>query len=413
MTIQVISPLQTKQRIEFIDILRGFALFGVLVINVYTFSKPPSGHIGSNYNDLHGFQEIFAWFINIFITGKFYTIFSFLFGLGFAIQIERLKNKTDKYISTYVRRLLILIVFGLIHGIFLYTGDILKLYALNGFLLLLFRNSSPKKIIWWAISLTIAMILLFSLATIGESFESNKAKKTDNPVIEKKNEDRLTHKEKEAIWTKTYQNGNFIEISKTRVEIMIDNESIGLYFISPIIILPLFLMGAYFGKKKIFQNLKANKKLFRKMQLWGLFIGLLLSTALVAESILLDNDSGTLKSFISQLNNIALASFLIGTTALLFLNNKLSVLYKPLKSLGQSALSNYLLQSLLFGLLMFNYGFCLAEKLNVTSLFFIATAIFILQAYISMLWMNKFRFGPAEWLWRSLTYRKFQSMKKI
>lgn len=148
------------------------------------------------------------------------------------------------------------------------------------------------------------------------------------------------------------------------------------------------------------------------MQLWGLLFGILLSAALVAESILYDNESGTLKSFISQLNNIAMASFLVGSAVLLFLNNKLSALYKPLKCLGQSALSNYLLQSLVFGMLMFNYGFGFAGKFNVNEIFCIAVALFILQAYLSVLWMNKFRFGPAEWLWRSLTYRKFQSMKK-
>lgn len=409
MTSQLITPLQAKQRIDFIDILRGFALFGVLIINIYTFSQPPSGHIGSSYNDLHGFQEIFAWFINIFITGKFYTIFSFLFGLGFAIQIERLRSKTDKYISIYVRRLFILIAIGFIHAIFLYTGDILKLYALNGFLLLLFRNSSPKKIFIWAASLSFVMILIFSAATISDM---NQSAESDSTEIETKSDDRLTHKEKEAIWSKTYESGSFYEITKTRIEILYDVEMISFYIISPFVILPLFLMGAYFGKKKIFQNLKANKKLFRKMQLWGLLFGILLSAALVAESILYDNESGTLKSFISQLNNIAMASFLVGSAVLLFLNNKLSALYKPLKCLGQSALSNYLLQSLVFGLLMFNYGFGFAGKFNVSEIFCIAVALFILQAYLSVLWMNKFRFGPAEWLWRSLTYRKFQSMKK-
>lgn len=409
MTSQLITPLQAKQRIDFIDILRGFALFGVLIINIYTFSQPPSGHIGSSYNDLHGFQEIFAWFINIFITGKFYTIFSFLFGLGFAIQIERLRSKTDKYISIYVRRLFILIAIGFIHAIFLYTGDILKLYALNGFLLLLFRNSSPKKIFIWAASLSFVMILIFSAATISDM---NQSAESDSTEIETKSDDRLTHKEKEAIWSKTYENGSLYEITKTRIEILYDVEMISFYIISPFVILPLFLMGAYFGKKKIFQNLKANKKLFRKMQLWGLLFGILLSAALVAESILYDNESGTLKSFISQLNNIAMASFLVGSAVLLFLNNKLSALYKPLKCLGQSALSNYLLQSLVFGLLMFNYGFGFAGKFNVSEIFCIAVALFILQAYLSVLWMNKFRFGPAEWLWRSLTYRKFQSMKK-
>lgn len=409
MTSQLITPLQAKQRIDFIDILRGFALFGVLIINIYTFSQPPSGHIGSSYNDLHGFQEIFAWFINIFITGKFYTIFSFLFGLGFAIQIERLRSKTDKYISIYVRRLFILIAIGFIHAIFLYTGDILKLYALNGFLLLLFRNSSPKKIFIWAASLSFVMILIFSAATISDM---NQSAESDSTEIETKSDDRLTHKEKEAIWSKTYENGSLYEITKTRIEILYDVEMISFYIISPFVILPLFLMGAYFGKKKIFQNLKANKKLFRKMQLWGLLFGILLSAALVAESILYDNESGTLKSFISQLNNIAMASFLVGSAVLLFLNNKLSALYKPLKCLGQSALSNYLLQSLVFGLLMFNYGFGFAGKFNVSEIFCIAVVLFILQAYLSVLWMNKFRFGPAEWLWRSLTYRKFQSMKK-
>ena len=145
-----VGPVSLSERILFIDILRGMALFGILAANMRAFVAPIDayGDIGVLF---HGRADVLAqWFIDTFIQGKFITIFSFLFGMGFAIQLSRAEARGTRFLSFYPRRLLALALFGLIHGLLIWAGDILLTYALSGAILLLFRNRQQKTLLWWA-----------------------------------------------------------------------------------------------------------------------------------------------------------------------------------------------------------------------------------------------------------------------
>src|SRR6202051_363050 len=144
-----VGPASLSERIVFIDVLRGMALFGILAANMRAFFAPLDiyGNIGALYP---GRADVLAQaFIDVFIQGKFISIFSFLFGMGFAIQMSRAEARGVRFLGFYPRRLLALALFGIIHGIFIWAGDILLTYALSGAILLLFRKRQQKTLLWW------------------------------------------------------------------------------------------------------------------------------------------------------------------------------------------------------------------------------------------------------------------------
>ena len=133
-----VGPVARTERIQVIDILRGFALFGILLVNMELFSHPVQQAIFGLKEWTTLADRLAVWGIRFLAEGKFYSLFSFLFGLGFALQILRAEERGTRFVPFYLRRLLILLLIGLAHGIFLWTGDILVLYAILGALLLLF-----------------------------------------------------------------------------------------------------------------------------------------------------------------------------------------------------------------------------------------------------------------------------------
>src|ERR1700676_2244254 len=157
---QSVGPIPLSERILFIDVLRGLALLGILAANMRGFFAPLDCYefIGVLYHSRA--NVIGQGFIDAFIQGKFITIFSFLFGLGFAIQMSRAEAKGVRFMGFYPRRLVVLALFGLLHGMLIWAGDVLLTYAFSGAILLLFRNRQQKTLLWWAGS-------LFALPIVG------------------------------------------------------------------------------------------------------------------------------------------------------------------------------------------------------------------------------------------------------
>lgn len=144
------SPVSLAERIAFIDVLRGMALFGILTANMRAFVAPVDAY--SNINALFpGRADVIAqFFVDWLFKGKFITIFSFLFGLGFAMQMSRSEARAVSFLGSYPRRLAALALIGAIHGFLIWSGDILVTYALSGAMLLAFRHRRQKTLLWWA-----------------------------------------------------------------------------------------------------------------------------------------------------------------------------------------------------------------------------------------------------------------------
>ena len=406
------EPVQVQERIEVLDAIRGFALLGILIANMAYFNSPAAYLEVLGENMWTGFwNTITSSFINLFVQGKFYSIFSFLFGLGFVIFFERAKKRTAKPKRLFYRRLFILLLIGLVHAFFIWYGDILVSYALLGFLLPLFFNKKPKTLIKWAVSLfSVFVLFLFFLAGIlALARLYNEGMITDalQPFYVEM-ESGITNS------IQAYGQGTFSEIMAHRSSECFGGLSqicAGLF-----VIFPLFLFGLYAGKRKIFQNMGTNLTLIRKIWIWSLVIGLTMS---VVKFIFKSLAGAEILSFYTVihagagfLGDTGLCFFFMTSMILLYQNEKWKWKLRPLAYMGRMALSNYLLQSIICTTIFYNYGLGLYGKVGPALGFVLSIAIFIIQMFISKYWLRYYQFGPMEWIWKCLTYGKLFGMKQ-
>ena len=396
------------------DILRGFALFGILFVNMTLFRLPFQIILLPEDASAPWHDQAGMWLIHFLGESKFYSLFSLLFGLGLTLLMDRIEARGGKFVPLYARRLLILLGFGLIHAFLIWIGDILVLYALLGFLLILFLKAKPRTLMIWAIILLVLPLLFTIVPTalieLGRSIPEG-AVQIDQAFADAE----AGYVADVARANQIYSNGTFAEITRQRAY---DYSTMGLgsFFVLGFNVLAMFLLGVWFGKQKIFQNLDANRPFFRKLLLWGLLLGIpgnaiyatmipplsrfepswTLALATIAQSI------GAPMLSLAYVSALAL---LAGTPAW---GKRLSVL----APVGQMALTNYLTQSIVCTLIFYGYGLGLFGKVGAVAGIGLTIAIYLIQIPISHWWMKRFQFGPAEWLWRSLTYLKPQPMRR-
>lgn len=393
-----------------LDVLRGFALFGMLLSNIADWF---SGRMFMTPQGLEmlPFDKIdsFAWtFFKFFIEVKFFTIFSILFGLGFSLQLMRAKDRGVRIVPVYSRRLFFLLLFGLIHLLIFWYGDILTGYALMGFLLILFRKSKNKTLLIWSGVLT---ILIPSLILVGGWYlQRTGIIKTDTGAGPTFGEKAIA-----ALGT-----GSYPEVFQMNLKIW------ARYSLNPILILIFsatlgrFLLGFYIGRKKLLQNAELHLPFFRKVLWWTLIIGLVGNGLLQLPKMLFNQPLFEKSSpftivliIIGLVSNLMLGLAYIAAITLLFQKsnwrNKLSVL----APVGRMALSNYLMQTVISLFIFYGFGFGLISKVGTTLSILISIIIFYAQIVFSRWWLRKFQFGPMEWLWRSLIYQHSQPMRKI
>ncbi len=397
-----IAPLQASERINEIDIVRGFALFGILVENMVIFKYPI---LFERYPSSlpPGIDNTAAWFIQLFFAGKFYMIFAFIFGLGFYFFMERALFQGGDFFSLYRRRLLTLLLIGLMHMILLWIGDILVSYALVGFLLLAFRHSSPKVIKRWIISLAILSSLLYGLLGLYNGFAQVRVGDMFDLYMTANINRILAY----------YANSSYMELLIYRVSSELPNALISLVISVPSV-LALFLCGFYVGKKKIFNNLSENRVLLRKVLLWGLLLGTFFMSLFVAVEAGYWQTGIPARSALLLVSNHAASFFIfpayIALILLLVQGNFFKLLLKPLSAAGRMSLTNYLSQTIICIIIFNGFGFGLVNRLSVTEGILLALAIFLLQVIWSNIWLRRFRYGPMEWLWRVLTYKQLQPL---
>jgi len=390
--INIAAPVQYQERIEIIDIVRGFALMGILIVNMFVFS-------GSDWSkNIAGLWDtIIISFTKLFFIGKFYDIFVFLFGLGFAIFFERIKTKATRPILFFYKRLFILLLIGLAHSFFIWSGDVLVTYALFGFLLPLFFNRKPKTIIIWAFLIFVAFMLVVALEDLSMMINGHYTQLIDN---------------RESMIEKSfcvYGQGTFTEIMALRT-----SETLSKYrgILFPLFTtFPLLLLGLYAGKRVIFQNIEENIALIKKTWKWGLVIGLVMSIVKPVSKNMMATDPYFFYNVISIgvrfLGNIGLCFFFMTSIILLYRNRKWMMRLRPLAYMGRMPLSNYLFQSIVCTTIFYSYGLGLYGKIGVALGLILSVTIFTVQLFISKYWLKHYQYGPVEWFWKSLTYGKF------
>ena len=406
------SPTSEAERIKIVDIVRGFAVFGILVVNMAWFNSPVYLYV----MDVHWWtgtaDRITTWFIRFFAEGKFYSLFSFLFGLGLTLQVTRAEARNARFAPLYRRRLSFLLLIGLVHGFLVWAGDILAAYALLGFLLLLFRNRKPKTLLIWAIICLSIPVLLTGLGVValelGRSFPQSSQQIEASFAQSAEGYRELTEQS-----LRNYSQGSFADIMTQRIKDL-GFMYFALVFIGPNIF-ALFLFGMYVGKRGYFQDIVAHLPLVRRAIWYGLVFGLVGNAVYVIAREYSNPAVPTLMSFVSSaaffVGGPALCIFYLSSLIMLAQNQVWMKRLSPLAAVGRTAVSNYLFQSLICTTIFYSYGFSLYGKVGPALGVVFTVAIFILQLYLSRWWLQRFRFGPVEWLWRSFTYRKVQPMR--
>jgi len=400
---QRVGPITLSERIVFIDVLRGMALFGILAANMRAFFAPLDcyDYIGVLY---HGRADVLAqFFIDALIQGKFISIFSFLFGLGFAIQMSRAEARGVRFLGFYPRRLLALALFGLIHGVFIWAGDILLTYAFSGAILLLFRNRQQKTLLWWAGGLFSLPILL------GTVFLALYFSRFRRPWMEPKPPDL----KKLYVVIDIYAHGSVRQILAQN---WVEWKATVPFQLFAIYAVGLFLLGMWVWRAGIVQRLDEYTPLLKRVCAWCLMAGLMLNIFVAAVKALVPLGTTSLWAWLAGIlfllaAHILSAGYVTGL-ALLFMHADRRRILAPFAAVGRMALTNYLMQSLLCTLFFYHYTTGLFGRIGPAIGLVPTVILYGTQVVFSNWWLERYRFGPMEWLWRGMTYGQLPPLRK-
>jgi uncharacterized protein len=382
------QPIGPTERIDAIDVLRGIALLGVVAMNVVTifrvsiferflFPKPPL-----SFSSIDSTVETI---LMLAVDLKALALFSLLFGAGLAIQFERLA-RSERRTSLLVRRLVVLLAFGLIHLCLIWNGDILTEYALAGFIVLPFLFG-PR----W-------LLAVAALASLGLYLEMQ----VFPPPGLWPGTAAITQDVTDA--NRIYATGGFLDVLAFRLREIPLIAALHVYIFPRTI--GLFLLGAFAWRTGILRSPSRHLLFSIAAACIGLGAALILCHAggLIA--------SGRIHALAEPLGTILLAlgygAGIIGI-ANLASGKRLLGWAAPL---GRMAFTNYLAQSVILGWIFYGYGLGLFGRLGVTSALTIALAIYFVQVPFSAWWLSRYRYGPVEWLWRTLMYGAAQPMRQ-
>jgi len=411
MNTQLPGPVNMADRSAILDILRGFALLGVLLDNLFAFTG--WGFITQVQREAlptwHA-DKIVGMLENVWVNGKFYSLFSLLFGIGFAIILIKNEQKGTNPLKVFYRRLFFLFLFGIIHLFFFWEGDILCLYALLGFTLPLFRKLSDKKIIFLAGALLLSPMLLDIFYIL---FHYNPGLSLENIAqkIDKKNgipADNFGKYlfENNAGWQewRNWQATGYLY----RYAYILGSNRIPK-------VLGMFLLGFYVGRKMMYLHLDEYISLFKKLRFWGFIIGLPSAFACFYFEIFqkhIPSPVGLLHSLFYALSVVPLCLAYTSIICLTWVKNKGQGKLTIFASMGRMALTNYLAQTFIGIFVFYGVGLGFGGNIGPSVYIPIGIGIYLLQMMYSNIWFWYFYYGPFEWVWRMVTYGKPLKMIK-
>ena len=416
------GPLPENERILTLDVIRGLALFGILLENMSLFAfpeeaiKPIAAYTSTA-------DQLAAIFRLLFVDGKFYPLFCILFGMGIALQSERAGNKQENFTRSSLRRLAVLLLIGILHALLLFSADILAFYAVIAFAAMPFLKVRTKPL------LVIAIFLFFLSPVMMGGYA---ALNPENPTLAEPDWHRLLEQAHqttpttaeafdEALWVpfpslvtaltplskteyyefmadeqRIFQSGSFFEMVRYRAALVfLVYWPLRFIFLSWGV-LSLFLLGIYFTRRSFFEP-DLHRRAHQMILVWGFFLGMALQIW-----------GGPLQG----LGSVGLGLSYASGTALLCARKTSSLAVRSLAAAGRMSITNYLGQSVIAGFIMYSYGLGLFGQLSLAQAVLMAVPIFLFQLIFSALWLRYYRFGPVEWLWRTLSYWQIQPMRR-
>ena len=397
----------TSPRIFAIDSLRGFALAGVALVHMveqYIAGPPPEGFID---------MESFIWvdylamgITSIFIQGKFFALFSILFGLSFSLQMENADKKGEKFAWRFLWRAVLLFGIGYVHQLF-YRGDILTIYALLAPFLIPFYRMEKKWILLVSAIFLFSIPRLIAFAFLGNNsaFGIHSPMDTTSPDV-KAYFEVITSGSLQEVFTWNAGYG-----MQTKMDFQVGFG--GRFYLT----LGYFLLGLWIGKMGILQQLESYKPFLRKVLKWAA-IGILPALGLTAVFFLNAPQPVNFEHWFHAIGfnfsdwiNIALTMVILSTFLILYQRPKWEKALNFFVPYGRMALTNYILQSILGTFLLFGWGLGCLGQFSPAILLGIACLVVVLQTLFSKFWLQHFKYGPLEWLWRSATYFTVQPIK--
>ena len=391
-----IEPVSKKQRIEILDVIRGFAIFGIIIANIQSWS----GYKFIPFEVLetlayYDYNAIGKYFFMFFIDMKFYTLFSLLFGIGFYIQFHKFRDEQGPFIKTYRRRLLFLILFGAIHAFF-WSGDILMIYGAVGLVLVMFRNFSHKMLFISSVFIYYAWLIydiVFALFYPEVMNYPSTAYKTYIDISP-------------AELTAIFQNGTFFEVLQANwhnlywryVDLLPSGRVTK--------VLSIFILGFYLMSIDYFRVYAKSVKLLSFYLITGL------AFTYVSYEI-----GGSMASFSHDMTNVAYKALAATGQVLLAMSyiHILAILdetaffkkaFHLFTYVGRMSFTNYLMHTLLGFLVFYPFFGGLFGTMGLVEISVLALVLYAFQVVFSMVWLKFFSMGPLEWGWRCLTYKQ-------
>ncbi len=508
-----LAPVSASERIDVMDILRGFALIGVLLMNIEWFGRPIA-ELTTFDKNLLGLDHAVGWLIRCFVEGKFFKLFALLFGMGFGVMLLRARERGKPFTAWFSRRMAVLFAIGILHMVFLWSGDILHDYAFAGLLFLgllcLFKRKRFQKfdnprsllkigLIWLFLPSAISVIagigagaaydpnrlqtrwqeqqeILIEVKSL-EQADDNTAESDQAAVthdsgdpgedgipeiqpsgeiqssastsvqadqeratrdkfqetsaqdrseedmtpeeilaqkVKEKLKDRAKKKEKANVEINAYTEGSYWKATQFRVK-----DTLFRLMMTPLlslfILLPIFLLGYWLISSGIMREHGKHTRLFSYMAWIGMGFGL---TFTVGGLLVLQHPATeglivflSIGMILFSTGQYLMAAGYLGLITCMIQSERWHRLLGKLTPLGRMALTNYIMQTVILTGIFHGYAGGMFGKISRTPQMLIVIAILIFQIHFSKWWLETYRFGPLEWAWRSLTYKKLQPMK--
>jgi uncharacterized protein len=392
--------VESRERIVVLDVLRGLALCGVLIGNLHWIF---SGRLWSPDPAPGALDGAAHWFVLVVVQSKAQTLLTFLFGLGFAVQLLRAEDRGEPVTGLYVRRLVALFVIGALHVFVLWWGDVTWTYAVAGFGLLLFRRASDRVRIASAIILIFVPYLLWHIPSLRQP--------TIHLFLDMSEMKHYTEQLVAAMHGPSF------------TAVMWAHLQFALAFQAPIYswyyswLVGRFLIGYIAGTQRWFANDGADHlALFRKMLGYGLVAGAAATTTAIIDVVALDDYELTLPAQLAlaavhELGYLGLAAAYMAIVVLLIQRPRWRRALQIIAPAGRMPLTTYIAQSVICTALFYGWGLGWAGHVGDAGCLALAVAIFVLEVAACHLWLRRFRFGPLEWIWRTMVYLRPQPMR--
>jgi len=424
------APVNQAERITSLDTLRGFALLGILLMNIVAMSMTFAAYDDPTVAGGSTGANLWVWTaMHILAEGKMRCLFSMVFGASVILLTSRLERSGAPSADIYYRRTLWLMLFGILHAYFLWAGDILYPYALCGLALFPFRNIAPRKLLLIGGIIAVLDMALyvgggfFFREVISKGQAAIAAEQSGKKLTEEQQSEKRSYEQ----WRRSNRptaeelkkdgdewRGSPAKVIAARAKVVSPGHNKAYY--SPLWgswdIFSMMFIGMGLFKLGVF-SAERSTRFYVLTTLIGYGIGLPLNS-ISAWIIIKNHFDPAIHTFAQSSYDIGRLSVALGHMGVIMLLCKFGAmkwLTSSLGAIGQMAFSNYITQSIITAFLFTGYGFALYGKLQRYQIYYVVAAIWVFQMIVSPIWLRHFRFGPLEWGWRSLTYWKRQPMR--